>query len=225
MKVKVTADRLHVRAGEGVAFDSIGFVSADEELFVNEIGDGVWLHVTVLKKNGISGWVCGKYVVPVVDQVPPWLNIAAREVGVRERVGRDNNHPRIQEYLATVGNLSEIDKSRDETPWCSCFMNWCVEQAGYFGTDSAAAKSWGNWRIGVDSGDGRPGDIAVFDRKTVDPKQSGGHVGILIEHDKTAGKVLILGGNQSNSVRYTWFPIDGTSRGGTHYRLLSCRRI
>ncbi|MBY0461200.1 MAG: HAMP domain-containing protein, partial [Gemmataceae bacterium] len=79
---------------------------------------------------------------------------------------------------STVNNLSDLEKLQDETAWCSCFMNWCVEQCNAVGTDSAWAKSWGNWRTSVPVASAQTGDIAVFDRSSA--KGSGGHVAMFI---------------------------------------------
>lgn len=217
--VKVTADSLHMRQGAGSKFDSIEFLSKGDLLNVISIDNtGTWLHVKQTVKAGKEGWCSARYLLPQAKQQSPWLEIAVREIGIKEYPGADSNHPRIQAYLSTVNGLSQIDKSQDETAWCSCFINWCIEQVHINGTDSAWAKSWGNWRKAVTPKSAQTGDIAVFDRS------SGGHVSIFIEADAATGEVLVLGGNQSDSVRYSWYPID-TIKNGTHYKLLTCRRL
>jgi uncharacterized protein (TIGR02594 family) len=221
--VKVTADTLHIRQGAGSKFDSIGFLSKGDSLNVLGIDNtGTWLQVKQTGRAGKQGWCSARYLLPQAIQPSPWLDIAVKEIGVKEYPGNDSNHPRIQAYLATVNGLSTIEKSKDETYWCSCFINWCVEQAHINGTDSAWAKSWGNWRKAVAPSSAQTGDIAVFDRSSA--TSTGGHVSIFIEADTATGEVLVLGGNQSDSVRYSWYPID-TVKNGTHYKLLTCRRL
>lgn len=120
---------------------------------------------------------------------PPWLTIAVQELmnGVREDVSRHAHHPRIVAYHATT-TLKATD---DETPWCSSFVNWCIERAGLVGTKSAAARSWITW--GQDASDEREdGQIVVLSR------QGGHHVGFLVT--ETDDMVLLLGGNQGNRV-------------------------
>lgn len=220
--VTVTADTLHLRQGAGRTFDSLGFVSKGDTLAVLDIDStGTWLQVKQAGKTGKQGWCSARYLLPEVTLPAPWLEVAVKEIGVKEYPGIDNNHPRIQAYLATVNGLSAIDKSTDETSWCSCFLNWCVEQAQISGTDSAWAKSWANWRKAVVTADAKTGDIAVFDRSSA--SSNGGHVTIFIEVNPATGEALVLGGNQSDSVRYSWYPIDGI-KNGTRYKLLSCRR-
>jgi hypothetical protein len=79
----------------------------------------------------------------------------------------------------------------------------------------------GNWRKAVALANAKAGDIAVFDRSSA--ASSGGHVSIFIETRAATGEILVLGGNQSDSVRYSWCPVDGV-KSGTRYKLLSCRR-
>lgn len=217
-QVTVTPDMLHLRQGAGTKFDSLGFVKKGKELQALSIDStGTWLQV---QDGGKAGWCSARYLLPIAVNAP-WLATASQEIGVKEYPGDDANHPRIQLYLSTVNNLSDLDKQRDETAWCSCFMNWCVEQCQMAGTDSAWAKSWGNWRTAVSVDKAQTGDIAVFDRSSA--TGGGGHVAIFITLDAAKRSVLVLGGNQSNAVRYAWYPVDG-EQWGTQYKLLSVQR-
>jgi uncharacterized protein (TIGR02594 family) len=219
--VKVTADSLHIRQGPGTAFDSLGFVVKNETLDVLDIdATGTWLQLKQTVRSGKQGWCSARYLLPQAGQPVSWLAVAVKEIGIKEYPGAANNHPRIQSYLATVNDLSVADKSKDETAWCSCFMNWCLEQVQLDGTDSAWAKSWGNWRKAVTASDAKTGAIVVFDRSSAGT--NGGHVGIYIDIDKATNEVWVLGGNQSNSVSYARYPIDG-NKNGTYYKLLSYR--
>ena len=114
-----------------------------------------------------------------------WLSVARKEIGQRELAGAAHN-PRIIEYHGTTS----LRGSMDEIPWCSSFVNWCIRQAGYKGTNSAAARSWREWGQRVR----QPvrGCIAVLTRN------GGGHVGFYM--GMKDGRILVLGGNQSNAV-------------------------
>lgn len=219
--VTVTPDQLHMRQGAGTGFDSIGFVKQGNALTAVDIDStGTWLQVKEGGAKGKTGWCSARYLLPDAPK-SPWLAVATKEIGIKEYAGTDSNHPRIQLYLSTVNNLSDLEKLQDETAWCSCFMNWCIEQCNAVGTDSAWAKSWGNWRTSVPVASTQTGDIAVFDRSSA--KGSGGHVAMVITLDAARQNMLVLGGNQSNAVRYAWYPVDGIQR-DTHYKLLSVRR-
>lgn len=124
-----------------------------------------------------------------------WMEIAKAELGVKEKRGGEN--PRIIEYHSTT----TLKAKEDEIPWCSAFVNWVMKQAGYKGTNSAAAKSWLNWGVEVTEDEDIPyGAIAVFTR------QGGGHVGFIT--DANDDSIKILGGNQSDMVCEKWFGYD-----------------
>lgn len=225
-QVTITAEALHIRKRAGMRFDSLGLLKKDAVMSVLDMDStGTWLQVKQSGKAGLQGWCSARYLLPVLAAATaaPWVEIAFKEIGIKEYAGSDLNHPRIQQYLATVNDLSAIDKTKDETAWCSCFMNWCVEQAGMHGTDSAWAKSWGNWRTSVNPDKAQAGDIAVFDRSSA--TSSGGHVGILMDIDMPSGVAWVLGGNQTDSVRHQRYPINGVMPNGTQYKLLSCHRM
>lgn len=128
----------------------------------------------------------------------PWLKIAIKEKGIEEVPGPGDN-PRIVEYLKST-SLGAPDNRNDETPWCSAFVNWCVEQAGLKGTNSAWARSWLEWGREQDIGDSWVGCICVLSRG------DGGHVGFLVAYNDD--QVKLLGGNQGNAVSEAWFSMD-----------------
>lgn len=120
---------------------------------------------------------------------PPWLQIARRELGVKEVPG-PGSHPRILQYH----DATRLHAKSDEVPWCAAFVCWCLEQAGVRSTRSATASSYAVY--------GRPsemvdGAIVVFSK--ADPDAGGtGHVAFLVGYD--ADHVCVLGGNQANAV-------------------------
>jgi uncharacterized protein (TIGR02594 family) len=99
------------------------------------------------------------------------------------------NNPRVLEYLQSTTNLSRSATSRDETPWCSAFVNWCLRQAGYERTKNALARSWLSWGQPIDTP--RRGCIVVFQRE-----KKFGHVGFYLE--ETEAHIKVLGGNQQD---------------------------
>lgn len=119
-----------------------------------------------------------------------WYEVARRELGVKELQGIADN-PRIVEYHATT-TLRATD---DEVPWCSSFVNWCMFKAGYYGTRSAAARSWAGWGVKID----KPvkGCVVVLTRK------GGGHVGFFDGEDES--NIILLGGNQDDAVNVRRF--------------------
>jgi len=117
--------------------------------------------------------------------VMPWMEIARAEVGVKEVDGTGDN-PRVLEYHSKT-TLKSTD---DSVAWCSSFINWCMNKAGYEGTGSAAARSWLGY--GKKLSKFQPGCIVVFKRGNSSWQ---GHVAFGLEEGRTLVKVL--GGNQS----------------------------
>jgi len=138
-----------------------------------------------------------RVTTPPSGSGPTWYRLAKREMedGIIEFPGNAHN-PRILDYHSTVtGGFDE-----NEIPWCSSFVNWCMEQSDIKGTDSATARSWEKW--GKKLSEPKLGAVAVFWRDT---KASGlGHVGFFVKENST--KVWVLGGNQGNQISVDTYP-------------------
>lgn len=119
--------------------------------------------------------------------------IARRQLEEKwHEVSGPKSNPKILEVYKAVDGLDNMELNDDEIPWCSCFVNWCVQQAGGKGTRSAMARSWLNWG---EKSDGQVGDIVVLKRGTSNVQ---GHVGFVVK--KGLLSVDVIGGNQSNNV-------------------------
>jgi len=126
---------------------------------------------------------------------PKWLAETEKHIGLKEIPGLAHES-RILNMWQTIkmGGIKD-----DETPWCAAFVGACLEASSIRSTRSGWAKSYLNW--------GRPllrpalGCVVVFDRAG-----GGGHVGFATGYDAN-GKLLILGGNQGNSVNIKPFDV------------------
>lgn len=115
-----------------------------------------------------------------------------------EFAGKVKHNPAIV-FFHSFTSLKATD---DETPWCSSFMCAAAELNGFKSTRSAAAKSWLTYGEEVSLENAQEGDICVFKR------QGGHHVAFLHYKPKSTDKdVLVLGGNQSNAVRGSKYPM------------------
>ncbi len=181
---------LNIREAPTTSAKTLGRLSVDN--VIEKIGaseDGNWIKFMY---NGVEGWSSKKFLkkvpyIPPPGEDFPWMVTAEKEKGVSEIPG-SGNKARVLEYLKSTTNLSRSAASRDETPWCSAFVNWCLEQEGYERTKHAAASSWRDWGQAIDTP--RRGCIVVLKR------EGGGHVGFYI--DETETHVKVLGGNQQN---------------------------
>ena len=113
-------------------------------------------------------------------------------IGLEERQNRT-------ELRELVG----VDPVRTE--WCAAFVNSILNINNIPGSESVSdvplmARSFLKWGEPVNPEDIQRGDIVIFPRGNEGWK---GHVGFFIAEEK--GYWIILGGNQSNEVRYDYF--------------------
>jgi uncharacterized protein (TIGR02594 family) len=120
------------------------------------------------------------------------MGFAQGQLGIREATN-NNDGADILKYQKTAG-LSSGDA------WCGAFVNWSLSQAGIKGVKGAGwALNWRNYGQGLDNP--AYGSIGTLKRP------GGGHVGFVAGLDADRpGWVIMLGGNQSNSVSYQSFP-------------------
>lgn len=152
-----------------------------------------WLH----EFNGLKVFNSLSMLPSISAPKPGWISIAEEELGEAEIDGKKHN-PRILEYHATTSRAK-----KDESAWCASFVNWVLTQSGYEGAGSAWSHAWKIWGDGLS----KPavGSVAFIDWGKVDPNKNGyGHVGFVV--GRTAkNRIVLLGGNQSDQVRYTAF--------------------
>lgn len=133
------------------------------------------------------------------------FEIAMKELGTAEIFG-DTHNERIVEYHAATS----LRATSDEVAWCASFVNWCLKKASITGTNSARARSFLTWGVAVSLEEAQRGDIVVLSRGV---NVQFGHVGFFAGQEGKS--VLVLGGNQSNKVSISPYPL---------HRILSIRR-
>jgi uncharacterized protein (TIGR02594 family) len=124
-----------------------------------------------------------------MEDQPPWLSAAWRELGQKE-IGGQSDNARIVGYFREAGHAYVKD---DETAWCAAFLGAMLERAGRRSTRSLRARSYVTW--GAPLATARLGAIAVLSRGS-DPAL--GHVGFVAGATETS--LFLLGGNQNNAV-------------------------
>ncbi len=142
-------------------------------------------------------------------------DMAQRFVGVKEIPGTKDN----SQILAML-RLDQQWPENDEVPWCSAFMNYIAWLLRLPRSKSLRARSWLLVGRPVTLEEAEPGfDVVILKRgggnqpgpEVIEAK---GHVGLYAGHEGT--KILLLGGNQSDSVCVARYPAN---------RLLGLRRL
>ncbi len=126
--------------------------------------------------------------------------------GLKEVVG-NNHNPDILAMFTGTGFDWVKD---DETAWCSASLNYFCKKLGYQRSGKLDARSWLKMDVLVL----KPtlGDVVILWRES--PSSWKGHVGLYIASNDT--HVYVLGGNQSNMIKITPYPIE---------RVLGYRRL
>lgn len=129
------------------------------------------------------------------------MDIAYSQLGICETPGGDAT-PQILRYFARIGRADVVS---DETAWCGGFVGFVCLEAGI---DTAAIKpaesllARSYLKLGTAIETPRTGALAVFRRDQSGPHA--GHVGFVV--GATATHIMLLGGNQSNSVSISAYP-------------------
>ena len=118
-------------------------------------------------------------------------------IGLQERVHRDE-----------LKELLEVDPMRTE--WCAAFVNAVLELDSIPNLNNQTkypplmARSFLFWGERVEPADIQRGDVVIFPRGTQGWE---GHVGFYVDTQFINGKEIwiVLGGNQSNEVRYDFY--------------------
>lgn len=112
----------------------------------------------------------------------------------------------------TFLNLDNTWPEHDEVPWCAAFVNYIAWLMRLPRSKSLRARTWlevgtpvcqrdaliGFTVVILQRGGGNQPDASVI--------QAPGHVGFFGGFDEVANKILLLGGNQSDTVKLSSYP-------------------
>lgn len=144
-------------------------------------------------------------------------DIANVLVGVTERPGAAT-HPMIAWAFELCGMPPN---TADEVAWCGAFqMLTAYLAAEPYPSLPARARSWLTVGTSVKLADAKPGDTVILMRGTgtqpgPEVLKAAGHVGRFAGARADGKEIILLGGNQGNSVSFVRFPVA---------RLLGIRR-
>ncbi len=124
------------------------------------------------------------------------FNKAVKFLGVKEIAG-ENNNKAIVEMFTELG----FDNFADEVPWCAAYVGYVLKECRFDYLTSLRARDY--YRYGTPTNKPTVGSLAVFWRENY--LGTKGHVGFFLHSDGT--HIWVLGGNQSNQVSITTYPI------------------
>lgn len=134
------------------------------------------------------------------------FDLAKRFIGMKEVPGEMSN-PQILAML----QIDEKWPKDDAVPWCSAFVNYIAWLLNLPRSKSLGARSWLNIGQPIDIQDVQSGfDVVILKRGKAlfpdDEINAPGHVGLFagLEGDN----ILLLGGNQSDAINITAFPVS-----------------
>lgn len=127
--------------------------------------------------------------------MPVWFDKAKTLINTAEIPGAKSNS-KILGWAAAIGGWVKSFYTNDDIPWCGLFVAYCLNSTivTKMPKNPLGARNWGWW--GKKLTKPAMGAIMVFSRS------GGGHVGFYAGESRNS--YLILGGNQSNKVCYSW---------------------
>lgn len=131
---------------------------------------------------------------------PIWLEHAYKDAGLREIRGGES--PRIIE----MHSHCTLKAKEDEIPWCAAAVCCWLEECSIDSTKSAAAKSFLDWGVKLDTP--REGCVCVIRQKqkghdAATGSASGYHVALWLA--EVNNYVYLWGGNQGDTVKKSGF--------------------
>lgn len=121
---------------------------------------------------------------------PDWLARAVALLGLYEQPGTADN-PTILDMARICGGQIAATYKHDAIAWCALFVNYCLVASGHAGNDSLWALDFANYGRKLSG----PAVGAIACKR----REGGGHVFIVRGRD-SAGRLVGIGGNQSDMV-------------------------
>lgn len=150
------------------------------------------------KLDTVGGKNSGKpqVILPLSNDEAPWMVFAMDEVNSCGGIN-ENYIPKDHNYHVLINKKSK--KKLSTTPWCASFVNYCIHKAGYpmshNPTGSVSFVGDINFKKCK-----KPvyGCLAVWWSSV----EKQGHVAFVFGMDSVTNQIIVLGGNQSDSLNF-----------------------
>ena len=130
------------------------------------------------------------------------IKVAMLYMGQKEVPGPGVNAWIKDTWLSLPGGKwfwGEYGQDDSKLPWCGAFMARVCKEAGHeFPKRYSSALAWATW--------GEPLNYPAQGCVAVLTREGGGHVAIVTGISRDGKSVRLLGGNQGDAVRESWFP-------------------
>ena len=130
-------------------------------------------------------------VVEASHDSVPWIEWCKSHIGEHEVSGKSANP-----FIIDLFKYTSFHSDSDETPWCAALVNAALQKLGFEATKSAAASSFEQYGASCAL---TYGCIVVLKRD-----DGGRHVAFFVGFDEHEN-MLLLGGNQANSLKVSAF--------------------
>jgi len=136
---------------------------------------------------------------------PLWLEAGMKLLGTHEGVGSKDNKVLIDWAKEEGGDIAK-EYTHDSIPWCALFANHILTHVGLKGTETLWALDFaGKWPSIKLMGPA----VGAFAPMLRD---GGGHITVVVGKDQ-AGRIMGLGGNQSDAVTIAPFALSRLNKG------------
>lgn len=126
-----------------------------------------------------------------------WMVEAEKHKGIKE-IGTSNSSPIIDSWVMVLSNSKVVPAWLKGQAWCGTFVAHCLKKAG--------VKYPKYWYRALDYLNyGTKLSKPAYGCVAIKSRVGGGHVCFVMGRDKKTGKLVCLGGNQSNSVCYALY--------------------
>lgn len=147
-------------------------------------------------------------VSPTAPRMVDWFRFAIAEIGVKETAGRGST-ARVIAYRKLGKTTDDLQTDDSKRPWCGDFRDAMLETAGVRSARSGMARAVESSPHFIRLDQPALGAIVTFWRNY---KGSGlGHTGFYGGH-LSDGRIVVVGGNQSDAVTAADYSVGPTSR-------------